>query len=67
MSTPQPDPQFVIAALTEELRAAHDNRLYLLSLLKHVQAEQSSAAVQWEAEKESLLATIRTHEAPRAD
>lgn len=54
---PQPKPEFVVAALQEELQAAHANRLYLMSVIKQMQAEH-------EAEKASLLATIQAHEEP---
>lgn len=55
----QPAPEYVISALTEELRRLNDNRWYLLSLLAQKDAElaQKSAQIsQLIAEGERLQA-----------
>lgn len=51
----QPDPQYAIAALREELQAANDNRYYLVATLKQLQTEFQAAKATWEAERDSLL------------
>lgn len=64
MTTPapevaQPAPEYVVSALTEELRRVNDNRYYLLSLLAQKDAElaQKSAQIsQLIAEGERLQA-----------
>lgn len=53
---PQPDSQFVIATLQEELAAANQNRVYLISLLKQIQQEYRDAQALWQLERDSLIA-----------
>jgi hypothetical protein len=43
---PQPAPEHVITALTEELRRLNDNRWYLLSLLAQKDADLAQKAAQ---------------------
>ena len=54
----QPDPAYVIAALTEENQAANANRIYLMSLLRQMQAEFTESVAAWEADRASLKARI---------
>lgn len=51
---PQPDAQFVIATLQEEIAAANANRVYLISCLKQLQAEFREAQALWGLERDSL-------------
>jgi hypothetical protein len=51
----QPEPQYVIQALHEENKLLYDNKLYLLSIIKQMQAEFRDAQAMWELERESLL------------
>lgn len=55
----QPDPEYIIGALKDELSAANDNRVYLISVLKQAQAEFAEAQDVWAAERESLLKRIQ--------
>ena len=41
----------------EENRALNENKLYLLSILKQMQAEFHAARQLWEAERDSLTKT----------
>jgi hypothetical protein len=61
-SPPQPEAEYIIAALQEELQTANQNRLYLLSLLKQMVAEHQADRSLWEVERESLLKRIRGEE-----
>jgi hypothetical protein len=53
---PQPSNEFVIAALHEENRSLYDNKLYLLALIKQIQAEFRQARELWATERASLVA-----------
>jgi len=55
--SPDVDPQFVIQTLFEENRALNENRLYLMALLKQLQAEFLAAKELWDLEKQSLKKT----------
>lgn len=50
----QPDLQYVVAALVEENRVLNDNKLYLLSVMKQIQAEFHDAREMWDLERASL-------------
>lgn len=60
----QPEPQFVISALQEELAAANANRLYLVASIKQLQnviaqinANYEQERELWQIEKASLIAS----------
>jgi hypothetical protein len=50
----QPDQQYVIATLMEENQQLNANKLYLLAMLKQMQAEYREAEQLWALEKASL-------------
>lgn len=54
----QPDIQFYIEVLQEELKSKEDNRLYLLSVIKQMQSEWANREAEWALERESLSKRI---------
>lgn len=52
----QPEAEYVIAALQEELQAAHANRIYLLAVLKKTVTEFAQARELWGLERASIIA-----------
>ena len=51
----QPDQEYVIAALMEDNNALQQNKLYLIAVIKQMQAEFAFEREMWGLEKESLL------------
>lgn len=50
----QPDSQYVIAALQDELQALNSNRYFLLATIRQLQAMHADAEAVWQLERESL-------------